>query len=243
MLVINLKSAVFAILSFFFWDNNRHKNDLDGKFESYECYSAKSKIKLLWKNDKGEKFGSLGNAVEFFSKSKTSIEFAMNCGMYTPEYDPVGLYIENGKKITKLKLCNNKNANFCINPQGVFYIKNDQSAGLSTVGSYSSNNVAFAIEAAPILILNGKINDNLPTKSTCIRNGVGVANDGKIVFAISKMDVTFIELAQYFISRGCTKAVYFDGGISKAYFNDKRGTVPKVRRKTTGMGVCVVVFK
>jgi uncharacterized protein YigE (DUF2233 family) len=127
--------------------------------------------------------------------------------MYTEDNSPVGLYIENGKKFSAMKICNSRKANFCLQPQGVFYLTKDRRAGISTVSAFSSQGVTYAIEAAPMIVIDGKENPTLPKQSTFTRNGAGIRKDGKVVFAISNRPVTFPQLAQYFISQGCTTAL------------------------------------
>jgi uncharacterized protein YigE (DUF2233 family) len=163
----------------------------------------------------------------------------MNCGMYTEDNAPVGLYIENGKKLSSLKKCNNTKANFCLQPQGVFYITRDKKAGISTVDAFTSKEVAYAIEAAPMVVIDSKENPSLPKTSTVIRNGAGIRSDGKVILAISVRPVTFPEFAGYFIEHGCTTAVYFDGGISKAIF--KGEMVPERRGARGGLGAMIAV--
>jgi uncharacterized protein YigE (DUF2233 family) len=60
--------------------------------------------------------------------------------------------------------------------------------------------------------------------SAKIRNGVGIADANKIVFAISNEPVTFMEFAKLFRDHlHCSDALYLDGSISSIY-------APSVRR-------------
>lgn len=76
--------------------------------KSYTSFiTTADKVHMYWKKDNA----IIGN----FKKLKTiepNLVFAMNGGMFTPEYPPVGLYVENGKEITPLKKMNNPSVNF-----------------------------------------------------------------------------------------------------------------------------------
>jgi uncharacterized protein YigE (DUF2233 family) len=93
-------------------------------------------------------------------------------------------------------------------------------AAVTTIDNFTSNNVQYATESAPMLIIEGKINPNLPkSASSTVRNGVGILPDGRVFMAVSKDGVTFQEFAAYFLHKGCINALYLDGGISGAYTN------------------------
>jgi uncharacterized protein YigE (DUF2233 family) len=176
-----------------------------------------STLRTFWKDDAGKKLKTFDNLEKYVRSKGKKLLFAMNCGMYTPEYDPVGLYIEKGKQVSKISRCHSNKVNFCMQPQGVFYLTADNKAGISTVQNFSSANVQYASQSAPVVLQDGKINKNLLLKARNIRNGIGVTKGGKVVMAVSEDRVTFVELAQYFLSQGCTTAMYFDGAISQAY--------------------------
>jgi uncharacterized protein YigE (DUF2233 family) len=144
----------------------------------------------------------------------------MNSGMYTPEYNPVGLYIEAGKEISKIKRCNTSKANFCFQPQGIFYITSKNKAGIATPSTFKNLNVIYASQSAPILLQNSKINKNLPTGYKMTRNGIGINDKGHDIMAIG-YDVNFPEFAKYFQSQGCTDAMFFDGGDSQILYPEK----------------------
>lgn len=214
----------------------------DELFTSTTIDPKKQMVRTFWKNSRGEKLKTLSQLKAHLDSGGRKLRFAMNCGMYTEDNSPVGLYIESGKKLSAMKICNSRKANFCLQPQGVFYLTKDRRAGISTVSSFSYQNVAYAIEAAPMVVINGKENTTLPKQSTYIRNGAGIRKDGKVVFAISNRRVTFPQLAQYFISQGCTTAVYFDGGVSRALLSD-HSIVPKGRGTRGGFGAMIAVIE
>jgi uncharacterized protein YigE (DUF2233 family) len=208
-------------------------------FRAYIVDVKNDNLRTYWKNAAGEKIKTLSALKSQIDSSGHRLLFAMNCGMYTEDNAPVGLYIENGKKLSSLKKCNNTKANFCLQPQGVFYITQDKRAGISTVDAFTSKDVAYAIEAAPMVVIDSKENPSLPKTSAVIRNGAGIRSDGKVILAFSIHPVTFPEFAQYFIEQGCTTAVYFDGGVSKALFQGK--IIPKGKGVGGGCGAMIAV--
>src|ERR1044071_2400133 len=66
---------------------------------SYTADPKKENIKFFWKDDKGQIFRNIGNLKSWFDGKRSKLVFAMNGGMYMEDNSPLGLYIENGKKI------------------------------------------------------------------------------------------------------------------------------------------------
>jgi uncharacterized protein YigE (DUF2233 family) len=67
----------------------------------------------------------------------------------------------------------------------------------------------------PMLVLNRKINSNLPYGNLIVRNGVGVRKDGKVFFTVKWM--RFREFGQFFIENHCVNAFYLDEGVSEKW--------------------------
>jgi len=74
-----------------------------------------------------------------------------------------------------------------------------------------------------MLVIDGDINPAFKQGSNNlnIRNGVGILPDGKIVFAMSKEQISFYDFAGYFKSQGCKNALYLDGFVSQTYLPEK----------------------
>ncbi|HEY1112895.1 MAG TPA: phosphodiester glycosidase family protein [Chitinophagaceae bacterium] len=187
-------------------------------FWSYTADTKKVTVRTYYKDRKGERIDNLHALKSHIEGGGKKMLFAMNCGMYSTTYTPVGLYIEGGKPYSGIRRCNTAKANFCLQPQGVFYVRTDGRAGISTVQSFSAKGVRYATQSAPVVVQNGKMNPKLPRGLQLVRNGVGIRKDGKVVLAISREGVNFHEFAQFFIGQGCTTAMYFDGNISQAYY-------------------------
>lgn len=154
------------------------------------------------------------------------VEIVMNAGMYLPDMSPVGLYIEKGK--VKKRINRNKGSgNFHMLPNGVFYIDNNKPAILDTE-SYVAQRIApeYASQSGPMLVIRRKIHPFFQKdgKSRKIRNGVGITEDNKVIFVISKDSVSFGQFARLFLFRyKCSMALYFDGTISALF---SKTTVP-----------------
>ncbi len=200
-------SIIFSLLLFIY--SPGIKQTANTNYTSF--ITTADKVKMYWKKDNT----IIGN----FKKLKEiepRLAFAMNGGMFTPEYAPVGLYIENGKQISKLKKLNNPKVNFGLQPQGIFLVRNNK-AEVIPADQYKAQHVTYATQSAPMLVINSKMNPQLPVGKRYIRNGIGMLPDGRILMAVSKTGISFHEFAQYFIANKCTGALYLDGVISEAY--------------------------
>ena len=145
------------------------------------------------------------------------MRIAVNGGMYQPDFSPVGLYVENGVEKQKI----NTNAgwgNFHLLPNGVFYIL-PGSAGVMESKAFAATGIKplYATQSGPMLVIDGKIHPRFNPQSDSFkkRNGVGIAADGKVIFAISEGEVRFYDFATLLRDRfGCRNALFLDGTIS-----------------------------
>ncbi|RYY86268.1 MAG: hypothetical protein EOO15_14860 [Chitinophagaceae bacterium] len=88
-------------------------------------------------------------------------------------------------------------------------------AFVETLAQFKAKGVTYATQSAPMLVVNGKLNGNLPVGLHLIRNGVGILPDGKVLLAVSEDAVTFHQFARWFLAQGCTQALYLDGNVSE----------------------------
>ncbi len=192
---------------------------------TYTVDPKKQNIQLFWKDDKGSTIGNFKKLKSYIDTKKKTLLYACNAGMFTPLYGPVGLYIEKGKVIHKMNNSDGK-GNFNWKPNGVFYITNNSEAGVCQSSEFKYNgNVKYATQSGPMLVINGKVHEGFDkSKSLYVRNGVGVLPGGKVVFAMSKKEITFYDFAIYFLDLGCKNALYFDGAISKTYLPSQKWT-------------------
>jgi uncharacterized protein YigE (DUF2233 family) len=184
--------------------------------------ASPSSILFHWKDDNDQRIGSIQNLKTFTENRNKELLFAMNGGMYSKEYAPIGLYIENGKRITRL----NKAAgpgNFHLMPNGVFYITNDNKAGVITTEKFEEKDIKFATQSGPMLLIDGEFHPafNKGSSNLNIRNGVGILPNGDVIFAISSLPVNFHDFADFFKSKNCRNALYLDGFVSRAYIPEK----------------------
>ena len=181
-------------------------------------------LQLFLKNQQGQiykKFAAVQKELK-----KCQISFAMNAGMYHPNFAPVGLYIEQGKQQIELNQQKNKFGNFFMQPNGVVAWNNKQ-AVIKTTEQYLKSNFKahYATQSGPMLLINGEINPIFVKNSDSlkVRNGVGIKNN-QLYFVISRGKINFYNFADIFKSQLKTdQALYLDGSISSAF-------IPQVKR-------------
>lgn len=147
--------------------------------------------------------------------------FAMNAGMFHPDYLPVGLYIEQARELYPLNTATGS-GNFFMQPNGVFLLNAQGVQVMSTADFQAAPpaQILLATQSGPLLVYQGKINSrfNPASGSRFIRNAVGVKQSSKAVFVISEQPVSFYELADFFKNTlNIDNALYLDGSISSLY--------------------------
>ena len=150
--------------------------------------------------------------------------FATNAGMFTPEHEPAGLYVENGW-VRKSINTRSGVGNFHVQPNGVFWVR-DGMAAVSTTDAYVKEkpDPDYATQSGPMLVIGGKLNAKFDKDgvSRYIRNGVGVQDATHVYFAISEDPLSFGVFARLFKDGlKCPDALYLDGSISRLYRPDK----------------------
>lgn len=180
-------------------------------------------LSLHWINPTTtQPYGTFEQLRKRFAKQSQQLLFATNSGIYTPQFRPLGLHIEQGQPLVKLHRARKGNDNFSMLPNGIFWIK-DTKAGV--IESHEPLPRAdYATQSGPLLLRNGRIHPDFREKSTSfkIRSGVGVCRDGRVRFAITKRAMNFYQFAQFWQDLGCPDALYLDGSIS-AYATNKNG--------------------
>jgi uncharacterized protein YigE (DUF2233 family) len=219
---ITLVVLSFLLVSFFAVRDVKTADD-DGII-SYTVNPKKANIQLYWKNDKGENISSIENLKEYLKTQKKVLLFAMNGGMYKKEKSPQGLFIQNG--VTKAEIdTTTGNGNFYLKPNGVFFLRQDHTAGISLTNQIcQESTIKYATQSGPMLVVNGTIHPAFKTNSTNlnIRNGVGILPNHHVVFAMSKKEINFYDFATYFKKLGCKEALYLDGFVSRMYLPEKK---------------------
>ena len=206
------------------------------RYDVVELDLDKGDLFMHWKdeaNEDGLHFSSLGSVID---NREDDVVFATNGGMFDIDGKPIGLYIQDGKEIKSLNR-KDGHGNFHIEPNGVFYVTDD-GAYVVTTDQYADIELKaeYATQSGPMLLVDGKINDQFTEGSDNlhIRSGVCARTSKDIVFIISNTEVNFYEFANEFKVRGCTNALYLDGFVSKMYAQD-------IGRKDTGGAFGVIV--
>ena len=112
----------------------------------------------------------------------------MNGGIFEPGGVPSGVMAQEGKELLPVNLKDGK-GNFFLKPNGIFLIS-DNGARVVEASKYPPEGERILSRRAvplPLLLEGGKIHPafNEGSASRLLRNGVGVAGDGTVVFAIS----------------------------------------------------------
>jgi uncharacterized protein YigE (DUF2233 family) len=216
---IQITFVVFLLFSWVISCSNA--SDENDNFVYYVC--SPGEIKMYWKDKNGNILGSIGNLKQSVEADGKQLKFSMNGGMFLIDQNPQGLYIENGVLINPLN-SNKSSGNFYWQPNGVFYINQENEAEVcKSIDFTSSKDVKYATQSGPMLVIDGNIHPEFKEGSTFvhIRNGVGVLPDGKVIMAISKKEVTLYDFAKFFKEKGCQNALYLDGFVSRMYCPEK----------------------
>ncbi len=181
-------------------------------------------IYFYYKDQHGKKFSTIGGLKHSIEKQGKNLAFATNAGIFSTSYEPLGLYIENGKVVSKVNTSTGE-GNFYLKPNGIFLIQNNQAKIIQTKDYVSEKDVLFATQSGPLLVIDRQINTafDIHSQNKNIRSGVGIDKDGNLIFAISNTPVTFYEFAALFKEQlNCSHALYLDGSISEMYVQEKR---------------------
>jgi len=148
------------------------------------------------------------------------IAVATNAGIFTPQFAPGGLLVSDGVTLRDLNLADG-GGNFHLKPNGVFEIRDDGTAAVVDSTAYSAEEVRFATQSGPALLLGGQLHPEFRAGSTnlAFRSGVGVSPDGRTVYlALSWSLTNFHDFATLFRDElGCDNALYLDGQISRLW--------------------------
>jgi uncharacterized protein YigE (DUF2233 family) len=219
--IIVLVSLFFITTAIFVFAQEKRTDD--NRFISYTVDPQKLNVKLYWKDDSNHNFGSIKNLKLWLEKSEKNLVFAMNGGMYKTDGSPLGLFIQEHQTKSPLNTSNG-NGNFYLKPNGIFYLTTDNIPWISGTTDFVNNGkIKYATQSGPMLVINGQIHSAFKKGSANlnIRNGVGILPGNKIVFAMSKNEISLYDFADYFKTMGCKNALYLDGFVSRAYLPEK----------------------
>ncbi|MDY0014659.1 MAG: phosphodiester glycosidase family protein [Bacteroidales bacterium] len=217
-----------------------HKTFEEEKYVYYVVNPSKQDMAFYWKDDTGAILKTFTNLKTFVESRDLELVFAVNGGMFTSNYSPKGLYIENGKLLHPLDRKNGK-GNFYLKPNGVFYIDDNKKPHICQTAVFKYNkHIQYATQSGPMLVIDGKIHSAFKphSKNLNIRNGVGILSDTSLLFVISKEPLTFYDFASFFLEKGCKQALFLDGMLSEMYLPEKNWV-----QLDTNFGVMIAVTK
>ncbi len=185
----------------------------------------REQLGLYWRNPQdGQAFGSIESLRQWGEADGRRLLFAANAGIYDHKFSPLGLYVEDGKTVVPLNLAhgNPASGNFSLLPNGVFAIYPDGHAAVRTSTAFKADDKAVqqATQSGPMLLIDGKLNDQFIDDSSSLkwRSGVCVRSPHEVVFAVSEAPVNFHTFGRLFRDKlGCRDALYLDGSISQFY--------------------------
>ncbi len=211
---------------------------------------AKDDMRLFWQKPNGRPYRTFSALSRGLENEGRSLVFAMNGGMYESNFSPVGLHIEDGRQLAKVNTKTIKGRpsqvpNFYKKPNGVFYWGAGD-AGVLETGQFLAQRpkARFATQSGPMLVIDGVIHPAFLVKSRDFkpRNGVGVTEDGKVHFVMTRGRVSFYEFARVFRDGiKAPSALFLDGGTAPGLF------APSLRRNDPpshgGYGSIIAVVK
>jgi uncharacterized protein YigE (DUF2233 family) len=164
---------------------------------------------------------------------------AINGGFFSPDADPLGLRISEGKQLTPLK-----NTSWW----GIFTLdKYNQANVHARKNFYPQRDTQFAVQAGPRLVVNGyipKLRDNEKQRSA-----IGVTPSGNVILAITENAAMTTTMLAEIMRRsqaqgglGCINALNLDGGSSSQLFvkvADFSLSIPSLR----GVSDAIIISK
>jgi len=211
---------ILLSLSLLLFSNESFKLQKNKRITAHIVDLKKDTLDLYLKDDNGTIFKNFENLNKWLKKKNKKLLFAMNGGMYMENSMPLGLYVEDGKKIRKTNRVKKAFGNFYMQPNGVFFITKKNHAYIKKTTDFRYKKyIKYATQSGPMLLINGKMHPRFVKGShnINIRNGVGVLADGRLLFAISNELINFYDFATFFKNNGCKNALYFDGFVSDIY--------------------------
>jgi uncharacterized protein YigE (DUF2233 family) len=191
------------------------------------------RLGLFWRDDSGRPYRQFSVLRDTLERQGKKLLFAVNAGMYQPDFSPVGLFVADGRELVPLNR-HTGSGNFSQQPNGVFLLDGN-SARVITTNDYwlEKPKPLLATQSGPMLVHEGEITTSavMSPNSTWrkLRNGVCAPSPATVVFVISESPVTFYAFASYFRdSLHCREALYLDGSISSLY-------APRLDREDRGV--------
>ncbi|HUE78012.1 MAG TPA: phosphodiester glycosidase family protein [Sphingomicrobium sp.] len=205
------------------------------------CDAGSGRIELVAAARDQTPVRTLADLESSLGERASQVAFAMNAGMYGEDGRPIGLAIVDGRQVRAINR-RTGGGNFHLMPNGVFQVRSDGRAEVVTSADWKpAPDIRLATQSGPMLVIDGKLHPAFDHdgSSRHIRNGVGIAPDGKPRFVISEDAVSLGKFARFFRDEiKARNALFFDGAVSALWdpANHRRDI-------TVDLGPMVVVFK
>ncbi|WP_294174443.1 phosphodiester glycosidase family protein [uncultured Sphingomonas sp.] len=184
------------------------------------CRDPRARVEVRTAGRDGRPFRSFAALEHVLGHDAGRVRFAMNAGMFDADGRAIGLLIEHGRELHPINR-REGGGNFHLLPNGVFLVREGGKAEIVTSAAFEpAADIAFATQSGPMLVIDGKLHPAFEPdgRSRFVRNGVGIAPDGTLVFVISEDAVSFGKFARFFRDGlKCRNALYFDGSVSSLW--------------------------
>lgn len=184
-----------------------------------ECIAVPGKHRIGMKitGENGVIYRSFANLARELDLDQ--VAFAMNGGMYDVTSQPIGYYVENGKRLAKLNT-RSASGNFYMKPNGVFFGAAGGNWQVMTSDDFAATvtkRPEFGTQSGPMLLIKGQLHPDIAPSGTSLklRNGVGVDAAGRAHFVIADEPVSFGALARLMRDHAkVSDALFLDGTVS-----------------------------
>jgi uncharacterized protein YigE (DUF2233 family) len=186
------------------------------------------KLRLYWLKPDGSPYSRLDDLRQALVHEGRIFLMATNSGIYSRDFKPLGLHIENGKVLRPINRSRASGGNFSLIPNGIFLVTKSGARVVET-SEYQQikEPVIYATQSGPLLVHNGQLNPSfsMGSQNRKLRSGVGVDRKGVVIFAISKDPINFFDFADFFnLQLDCPNALYLDGTISQILMNSEEAS-------------------
>lgn len=184
--------------------------------------AAGDDLRLFLRDPGGAPLNGFTHVRDGLAAQQLELRFAMNAGMYEPDFSPVGLFVPEPERTVSPLNTRKGGGNFYLKPNGVFLVTTAGRAKVVETAAFPAiaSQVRLATQSGPLLVNRGRLHPkfNRTSESKLIRNGVGVTSTGEIVFVISEAPVNLWSFATLFRTvLDCPDALYLDGNVSSLY--------------------------
>ena len=187
-------------------------------------------VSLVWRGEDEKPMRTFGKVLKHLEGKGMNPWALMNAGIFEPGGIPSGLHVENGELLRPINLKEGQ-GNFFLMPNGVLEWGDGKARILESKAWAKASREklpAFALQSGPVLLLKGVIHPafNHGSPNVKHRNGVGVDQKGRLVFAITNADqvINFHTFARLFRDQlGCRNALFLDGDISQLVVEPEEG--------------------